>query len=58
MITDKCVRVRNVTSPEQVEAMAGRAAVALARDGGLSPVIFETDSLLLNYQCSSTIVLS
>lgn len=39
-VGDKCVRVRNVTSPEQVEAMAGRVTVRLAQDGGLSSGYF------------------
>lgn len=43
----KCVRVCNVTSPEQVEALAGRVVVRLTQDGGLSLVVLETDSLLL-----------
>lgn len=42
-----CACVHNVNSPEQVEALAGLMAVRLAQDGGLSPVVFETDSLIL-----------
>lgn len=36
-----------VSSPEQVEAMAGCSAVRLAQERGLSPVVFETDSMIL-----------
>ena len=44
----KCERVRNVSSPEQVEALAGRCAVRLVQEKGLSPVVFETDSMILS----------
>lgn len=39
-VGSKCVRVCNVTSSEHVEAMAGRVAVRLAQDGGLSSSYF------------------
>lgn len=41
-------KVHNVTSPEHVEALAGRCAVRLIQEKGLSPVMFETDSMILS----------
>ncbi|KAK9940828.1 hypothetical protein M0R45_017469 [Rubus argutus] len=40
-------RIGDVSSPEQVEAFAGCCAIRLAQVSGLSPVVFETDSMIL-----------
>lgn len=40
-------RIGDVSSLEQVEAFAGRCAIRLAQVSGLSPVVFETDSMIL-----------
>jgi hypothetical protein len=44
----KCERVRNVSSPEQVAALAGRCVVRWVQEKGLSPIVFETDSMILS----------
>ncbi|KAK9943538.1 hypothetical protein M0R45_009143 [Rubus argutus] len=46
-VCGKCMTVSDVTSPEQVEALAGRFVVRMAQECGFSPVVFETDSMIL-----------
>ncbi|PRQ29705.1 putative RNA-directed DNA polymerase [Rosa chinensis] len=48
--------VSHVSSSEQVEALAGREAVSLAIQRGLSPVIFETDSLTLFHATKQRVI--
>ncbi|KAK9950770.1 hypothetical protein M0R45_006239 [Rubus argutus] len=46
-VSGKCMTVSDLTSPEQVEAIAGRFAVRMARECEFSLVVFETDSMIL-----------
>ena len=46
-VSGKCITVSDVTSLEQVEALARRFAVRMAQECGFSPVVFETDYMIL-----------
>ena len=46
-VSGKCMTVSDVTSSEQVEAFAGRFVVRMAQECGFSPVVFETNSMIL-----------
>lgn len=43
----KCMKVSDVTSLEQVEALAGRFVVRITQECGYSLVVFEIDSMIL-----------